>query len=337
MRRDATRRTGRRGRSWQVLVILLNGLGLFGSGMFIFIMSRLPVTCTWCMAAHAMNFLLFALAMAAWFVSPRDDRAPRPTGARVAGVSLTALAGLALLFVAGRAYTYQRAWVHFQRLYQEATNDVDYIAWRHASAPQQQVTVRPDDVRMGPANAPHTLVIFSDFECAACAQLHDNLDGLAGTFPDALQIVLKHYPVSRSCNPHVSADLHYFACDAATAAEAARMAGESDAVLRFWSLLFRNRGRLDERPYQSLAKRAGLNLSEFESARRSDAARERVAADIALAHSLGVEETPAMFLDGRRLGAWNIVTNDLSPRPNKAETRRLWERLLGMDTPDTGE
>jgi protein-disulfide isomerase len=320
----------RRGRAWQLLVILSSGVGLLGSGFFLFVMSQLPVWCTWCVAAHVANLLMFALAIAAWFVSPTGAVA-RPTGTRVGGVAFASLAAVGMLFLAGRAYTYQIAWIRFQRLYLEATNDVDYIAWKHATAPQRDVSVRDNYFGIGPADAPHTLVVFSDFECGQCAVLHTNLFGLSASFPDALRIVLKHYPVCRDCNEYVRADFHYFACDAAIAAEAARLVGDESSTHRYWKLLFDHRERLDERPYLSLAKMAGLHLSTFEEARRTGTARERVAADIELAHALGVEGTPAMFLDGRRLTTWNIMTDDLSPRPEKAGTLRLWERLLGVD------
>lgn len=323
----------RRGRAWQLLPVLLLGCGLLGSAAFLFIMSRMPVWCTWCAAAHAANLLLFILAVIGWFVASGDGPA-QPTFARVGAVAGTSLMVGIILLLGGAAYRQQQAAVRYERLYADVVNNVDYVLWKHDTASHHDIPIRDDDLIFGRDNVPHTLVVFSDFECDACAYLHrqTNLFGLVANFPGALRVVFKHYPVCRDCNPYVDRDFHFHSCDAAIAAEAARELGDHDAALTYWRLLYKNRKRFDENPYDQLAKQAKLNLTEFEKARHGETARRRVQDDIVLAHRLGVEGTPALFLDGKRLSQWRIMNSSRLTVVDKDATLRLWRRLLGVST-----
>lgn len=328
----------RRGRAWQLIPIGLIGIGLLGSAAFLFIMSRLPVWCTWCAAAHATNLALFILAIVGWFVAKGEGPA-RPSAAR-AGVAIGAVALVGLVLLLGdAAYRQQMAAVHFQTLYLEAVNDVDYIVSKHAASPQHDIPIRTDDLVYGRLDAPHTVVVFSDFQCDACAQLHrkDNLLGIVNRFPDDLRVVFKHDPMCRECNDNIPRTIHAFACDAAYAAEAARIVADRTKALEYWHRLFNARNRFDENPYVYLAKAADLDLSKFEEARRSDAARRRVKEDVDLAHRLGVEGTPTLFLDGRRLLLSRIVEGNRPGVIDKSATLRLWERLLHTPSAATSQ
>ncbi len=316
------------GRAWQLLPILVTGAGLLGSAFFLFIMSRLPVWCTWCAAAHGANLLMFALSVAGWFAATGEGDA-RPSLSRVGvGAGFTLSIG-AITLLAGAAYRQQSAAGQCQRRYTEIVNDVDYVVWRHSVAPHTDIPVREDDMILGAANAPHTLVIFTDFECAGCALLHQNIAALSANFPGALRIVFRHYPMCRACNAHVDRDLHFFSCDAALAADAARATGDRDAASTYWNLLFASQDRLDQAPYADIARRAKIDVAAFEKAMKSDAALARVKADIELGRQLGVDGTPAIFLDGRRLSQWGLYKTDSPGKPDARATLRLWSTLLG--------
>ena len=61
----------------------------------------------------------------------------------------------------------------------------------------------------------------------------------------------------------------------------------------------------------------------------SDTTRQRILDDVALGARLGVEGTPYLFLDGRRLSDWRILTKTFRPKTDVHQTLALWERLLG--------
>ncbi len=322
-----------RGRRWHLVPLGAVSLGMMASIGFVVVMAvELPVWCTWCLAAHGINAVLFlATLWAARGVGPSSSESapayPTPTRA------LATLGGCASAFfvltLAGMAIYHQMNSRRFQLELLGAVNNVDYIVWRHQTAPIHEIPVGADDLILGDASAPHTLVIFSDFECSACAQLHQNAKAIVSRFP-SVRCVFKHYPVCRECNEHVTQTVHHFACEAARAAEAYRLVETStERALAYHARLYDARDRFGARPYLELSGLTGDSASAFESAVKGKIVEKRVQDDIALAHQLGVVGTPTLFLNGRRLERWSIVTMDVKPQTDGAATLRLWEALVG--------
>lgn len=321
------------GRLWHLLPSILTAVGLCGSFWFVFVMAtRLPVWCTWCVAAHMVNALLFALTIATWpraVAAAPPDQPPYPTSMRAVSVLAGSAAFALMLLIVGFAYRSQMVARAFQLEYLAATNNIEYIAWRHTQSPLRVIPLRDDDAGFGNPDARFTLVVFSDFECVNCWDFHRNAVAMVSQFPGTLRLVTRHYPVSARCNPHVGAGLHYFACDAAFAAEAARATGSAEQWHDYQELLYKNRERFDESPYNELARQVGLDLDAFAAAMTSEEVRRRVEEDIDLAHRLGVERTPAIFLNGRALANWRISTTDPKAKLDIEKTLELWEHLLG--------
>lgn len=321
----------RGGRGWHVVPMVLTALGLCGSFWFIYVMAvKLPVWCTWCVAAHVVNGLVFLLTALAWPRGPHggSDR-PYPSGLRVGVVSGTSGAAVVITFLAGLAYAYAVSSHRLGQKYLEVTNNIEYIAWRHSQSPMHDIPIRPDDAAVGEADAPFTIVVFSDFECGKCANFHRNIHRLVTRFPGTLRCVFKHYPMSIQCNEHIERGFHYFACEAALAAEAARAAGTARQLHKYHHLLYENRSRFDERPYESLAEEVEIDAEAFSTVIASDEIRRRVLDDIDLGKRLGIEGTPTLFLNGRSLPDWKIMKNELPRRMDVSQSLALWERLLG--------
>ncbi len=328
----------RRGRRWHLVPVIFISLGLCGSLHFLNLMAfHLPVWCTWCIAAHVVNALIFVLACLTWPRAPTtpdaaaETQVPVPTGARVGLVS-AAIAVLLLLIVGtGTVYKTQvLTWQCRTRLL-EVTNDIDYIEWRYRQAPERDIPVYPDDLVMGPANARWTVVTFTDFECPKCRSFFISAGRLVERFPATLRCVFKHCPISSDCNPHATGSKHHFSCEAALAAVAAHTVGTPRQVRDYHQALYNNMARFDERPYPQLAARLGLDPAGFTAAVDADETRDRLEADITLAHELGIERTPTIFLNGRELPTWKIVLPAPDYELDVDRTVALWERLLGQD------
>jgi protein-disulfide isomerase/uncharacterized membrane protein len=185
------------------------------------------------------------------------------------------------------------------------------------AAPQQELPVDADDPRLGSADAPVQLVVFISFQCPGCAALAGEIRQLRDEFGDKLCVVLKHYPLGTACNPAVRVDQQPRSCEAARAAEAARRQD------RFWpvhdALLQADLDAPDV--LVRIAKQTELELQQFEADRASPATLAKVSKDIELATRLGVAETPAVFLNGRRLRWLSpatmrlLITHELQMRP----------------------
>ena len=127
------------------------------------------------------------------------------------------------------------------------------------------------------------MIEYADFECPFCAALSIRLARCS------LRRVFRHFPV-RAGHPR--------AWPAACAAEAAGLQG------CFWEMhdsLFADQARLEDPHLWDRARALGLDISRFESDRRSDAVRARVRRDFESGVRAGVVTTPTLFAGGRTL------------------------------------
>ncbi|MHC4167132.1 MAG: DsbA family protein [Planctomycetota bacterium] len=162
---------------------------------------------------------------------------------------------------------------------------------------QYEIPVSDSDPHLGPADAPVRMVVFNDFQCPGCKQLAHTIPELAKKFEGSLQIVFKHFPLDSVCNSLVKKGLHPRACQAAWAAEAARDQG------KFWAFhetLFTSPTG-SKITVKSLVDRLGVDPNQFETHRRGSAALAKVRADIDLGIRLGIDGTPSVFINGRRV------------------------------------
>ena len=92
-----------------------------------------------------------------------------------------------------------------------------------------QIPIDERDPRMGKMGGKVQLVIFSDFECPYCSSFAEVAEGWVQKYPDYLEVVFKHYPLGKGCNPMMQDDIHPYSCQAALASIAAHQQG------KFWA------------------------------------------------------------------------------------------------------
>jgi len=149
----------------------------------------------------------------------------------------------------------------------------------------------------GPADAPITIAEFSDFQCPACAAAFAQLRDLAGSHPD-VRLVFRHFPLDSRCNPAMAKSVHQDACAAAAAADCAGQQG------RFWEyhdLLFAHQRTLDRDGFFRFARELQLDIPRFRTCLDDASTMAGVSADVAAGTGLGVQSTPTLFINGRRL------------------------------------
>lgn len=327
----------RAGRRWHLVPLWAALAGNAVSVWFIYLMAaKLPVWCTWCVAAHVVNAFLLVLVLIARpkkpATAPVPFESPYPSRVR-GGVTLGAAVSLSLIILlAGIAIYHQVNSIRFQREYHKLASDIDYIVYKHRTSPQVAPFAFHDtDLLVGSNSAEHTLVVFYDMECQACFELHTNIRGLIAEFPK-LRCVLVGYPMGSDCNPLLKQPFHRHACEAAHAVEAFNSFHASPKVrASYLDRLFRLRHEFAARPYTRLATTLWHNLTEqeFEAAMKADDIKARVAENIALGNKLGIESTPALYLNNRKLSTWNIRTAD--GKPDTVATKRLWQKLLAEE------
>ena len=143
----------------------------------------------------------------------------------------------------------------------------------------------------GNPNASITLEEFGDFQCPPCGMLSEAINQLEKDYRPNLRVIFHNFPLA----------VHAHAREAALAAEAAGLQG------RFWEmhdLLYREQSvwskATDVRVLlNSYAGILGLDLERFKKDVDSDQTKTRVDADQKQGSSLGVQNTPTIFLNNR--------------------------------------
>ena len=141
----------------------------------------------------------------------------------------------------------------------------------------------------GLADAPVTIVEFSDFQCPFCARSEALVAQALQAYPTQARVVFKHFPL---------VSIHPQAMPAALAAVAAQRQG------KFWEMhevLFANQRALAPEQIEEYARRIGLDLQRFKADIASDEVKAQVQADIDLARRSGVRGTPTIFVNGKLL------------------------------------
>jgi protein-disulfide isomerase len=211
---------------------------------------------------------------------------------------------------------------YYKKMFEYYDKRWEYAALSWSLMPPVPIDLTDRPVR-GPANAAHTMVVFSDFQCPSCKKFEEFLNSKILPIAErrgGLRVVFKYWPICKDCNAYASTNLHPAACKASLAAEAARIVGGNEAFWKMYDVLW---ARQDEwkqnQDFDSLAREIGLDVAAFDRARDSEEAMKRVKADIEEGANLGkdvpgiraadkevikVDSTPSVFLDDKRL--WRL-------------------------------
>jgi protein-disulfide isomerase len=139
----------------------------------------------------------------------------------------------------------------------------------------------------GPANAPITIVEFSDFHCPFCRRVAPTLRRVLEKYPTQVRLVYRDIPVD---------GLHP---QARKAAEAARCANDQGKFWEFHDRIYAGPTDSSAATLKALAEQSGLDAPQFEQCVANDVHKAAVQADVEYAGSLGVTGTPTFFVNGR--------------------------------------
>jgi protein-disulfide isomerase len=155
------------------------------------------------------------------------------------------------------------------------------------AAPPVEIPIGTSPV-LGLANATHTVVIFSDFECPFCGEFARDAFPAVKQLADEgkVRFVFKQFPLQN--HPH-----SYVAAQAALCAE------EQGRFWEYHDILYAHQDALTREDLESYAPAAGLNATKFQSCMSLPASR--VDAERLLGQQMGVTGTPTFFFDGRKV------------------------------------
>ncbi len=149
----------------------------------------------------------------------------------------------------------------------------------------------------GPADAPVTLVEFSDFECPFCRRTQPVLDQIEAAYGDRIRLVYRQFPLT---------DIHPRAQKAAEASLCANDQGQ------FWPMhdaMFEEPIELEVASLRFKASNLGLDGEQFASCLESGKYADRVRDDLRAGMAAGVTGTPTIYVNGRPVsGAQDYAT-----------------------------
>jgi protein-disulfide isomerase len=144
-----------------------------------------------------------------------------------------------------------------------------------------------DDPFWGPADAPVTIIEFSDFQCPYCARfVTQTLPQIKQEYEGKIRFVFRDFPLSQ---------LHE---NAEKAAEASECADDQGKFWEYHDKLFNSQSALDVASLKSYASQLGLDTGAFDQCLDSDKYAQEVQKDLQDGDSYGVTGTPAFFVNG---------------------------------------
>ncbi len=143
-----------------------------------------------------------------------------------------------------------------------------------------------DDPAQGKPDAPVTIVMFSDFQCSACAAIHPVLKRVIAGYKDKVRLIVRDFPLTT---------IHANAFAAAQAAQAANAQGR---FFEYTELLYNNQNALDNASLKEYATKIGLDRKKFDADLDGGKYADEVRKDMADGANYGVNSTPTIFVNG---------------------------------------
>lgn len=162
----------------------------------------------------------------------------------------------------------------------------------------------------GAEGAPLTVVEFADFECPHCALMKGIVKELMATYPGALRVYFKQFPLP----------FHTLAKEASKATLAAQRQG---AAWEMHDLVFDSQSQLKPESFVEFAAQLGLNIERFKADMADPALEKQIERDKLEGMQAGLTGTPTLFFNGKRYGG----------EPSLEALKRHVGDLLGRGAP----
>jgi protein-disulfide isomerase len=315
-------------------VVHMARLGMLASGFYLvmMLMNMNQYFCKYCLASHACNLVF-------WLSAEIGTRAGTK---RAPGFLKAVVSAAAVFFASSVALGALDANAQEQKAAKQEGDLAAEIAAMQAQAAAQQapppapapaaapkkdyppidigIPIPADDTlkqdgftgryRLGPANAPIRVVIFSDYQCKDCKRVEGELRQVLKDMPN-VSISHKQFAFDKTCNKYFDTLMHPNACWAARAAEAAGMMRGNAGFwqMHFW--LFDRKTNGEDTPgaftndeLQAGLKELGYDPAEFVKVMNSPETLALVQKDIDESVTYGIFSTPMIFVNGREFKAW---------------------------------
>lgn len=162
----------------------------------------------------------------------------------------------------------------------------------------------------GNAKSPVVLIEYGDYQCPYCGEAEPALSQVYTAYQDQIAFVFRNFPLTT---------IHPNALAAAAAAEAAGLQG------KYWEMhdqLYGGQqtwenlsGSARTNAFVTYAQQIGINTTKFRQDLSNPKLTQKIQFDEAIGSKLGINATPTMYLNDKKLG--DDVTGDLQSSSTK--------------------
>ena len=187
-----------------------------------------------------------------------------------------------------RTHLQQQKLAEQQARFVQSLRDRAKVTVHLKSPPVYRASVSVDGAPVrGAENAPVTLVEFSDFHCPFCKRAQGTVKQILDKYPGKVRHAFRDFPVD---------GLHP---QARQAAEAARCAKDQGKFWEYHDVLFAGPPSAAPADLRRYAEQTGLDVPKFEQCASAGTHRAAVQQDYEEGAKLGINGTPAFFINGR--------------------------------------
>jgi len=153
-----------------------------------------------------------------------------------------------------------------------------------------------NQARLGPANAPVTIVEYADLQCPSCARMHDLLENdIMKKYPGHVRVIFKEFPL---------ASIHEWTLMGSIANQCVYQINPS-LYSPFRSLLYKNQMGINAGNARELmltyGEQLGIDRLRLAGCIDSKASLPRVEANFLEGKKIGVQSTPTLFINGQMM------------------------------------
>jgi len=285
--------------------LVLSAFGTLMSLFYLVVMATVLKTyCLFCLAADAISVSSFLVVLSLkpeGLAKIKLDASKWRTFAGITGAALiVALLGL-------------RGLDNSERNRSEEQDAIRAVL----ASPVLSVNSSAEFPSIGPADAPITIVEYSDFQCPYCRLGAFELNTVVSRYPTQVRVVMRNFPFDQACNRKVERLMHAHACEAAKAALCAHKQGKFVAA---YEALFQNQDNVTAGTpgvANKIVLDTGIDAQKFNECIGSADAAAAVSRDIEEAINLGVNSTPTFFINGHRIeggkppAVWSQIIDEM--------------------------
>ena len=269
-------------------LVAFTGIALLFSMIYLAIMiTVIGKLCLLCLTVDAINLTLFILALK---LPSKVDTSNGFTLTHLTGIGFSALL-VAFLFVRG-----------LDPQAEMKKEDLNDIIESVMNAPVTPLSIPTNAFSIGDANAPITIVKFSDYECPACKMGANAIHPLFKRYAKEVRFVFLNFPLATECNAdtNLKHTIHKFACEAAAVAVCS---GEQGKFQEAYETLFENQRDFEAGKIAEMLKSkvAEIDLEKLKACMTLPSTADRIKSDSQIGANLKVQSTPTFFINGKKV------------------------------------